>query len=532
MNHLDTIRLLDALADVHARKDVSLQLARHFGAEAMFIFVPDPDRPTKLLPAAGARMVPAMRGWAPLLAACVTPGIHSGLVAYPDARSDAPACGYAFPGLTFVLVGCAGADERVKEHLSLAPKLLSLVFRAEAELATARGEVAIERQSSERTAALAKALDRARGDAERATRVKDEFLAMLGHELRNPLAPIMTALHMMRMDGVHTRAQDVLERQVAHVLRLVDDLLDVSRITSGKVELRVEPIEIEVTIQRALEMSRPLLEQKRNRVVLDVAERGLLVDGDPARLAQIFANLVTNASKYSDPDTTIHVRAECEAEMVRVVVADQGIGIDPAYAERIFEQFVQVPQGVDRSAGGLGLGLAIVRSLVAKHGGTVRCTSNGRGRGSTFIVELPLGCATTVLAPVAVSSPSRPPADRAKLLLVDDNTDAAELLAEVLTSHGHEVYVASSGPEALMGVSSFKPDAALLDIGLPVMDGFELAKELRSRLPLLKLIAITGYGQANDRERTRAAGFHAHLVKPVSIANVTRTISDLLTDPS
>jgi signal transduction histidine kinase/CheY-like chemotaxis protein len=531
MNPLDTIRILDGLADTQARKTVLSQLAQHFEVDAVFIFVPDPDRPSKLLPAPGAQMVPAMRGWTTLLSACMTSGIHSGVVAYPDASSSAPACGYAFPGLTFVVVGSSAPREDIREHLSLVPRLLTAALRAESEIIAARGEVAIERQSSERTAALARALDRARGDAERATRVKDEFLAMLGHELRNPLAPIMTALQMMRMDGVHTRALDILERQVAHVLRLVDDLLDVSRITSGKVELRVEPIEISASIQRALEMARPLLEQKRNHLVIEVAERGLVVDADPARLAQIFANLVTNASKYSDPDTTIHIRAARDAGTVRVVVTDQGIGIDPPYAERIFEQFVQVPQGMDRSAGGLGLGLAIVRSLVEKHGGTVRCTSEGRGRGSTFTVELPVGHAA-VRAPATVSSPGTSPGNGAKLLVVDDNTDAAELLAHVLTLHGHEVQVANTGPEALMRILSFQPDAALLDLGLPVMDGFELAKELHSRLPLMKLIALTGYGQANDRERTRSAGFHAHLVKPVSISNVTKTIFDLLTEAS
>ncbi len=529
MDARETIRLLDLLADVSERRAVGEELAKHFAATALFVFVPDPDRASKLIPAPGFPTLPSARGWRELLARCTRPGVELGRVAYPNASSEAAACGYAFDGLVMVLVGPTAPDPTIGAQLAMLARVLAAMFRAEAEVISARGELEVERRNGERIASLARALDRARGDAERATRVKNEFLAMLGHELRNPLAPIVTALHMMRMEGINTRAQDILERQVAHVLRLVDDLLDISRITSGKVELRRERLEISAVVTRALEMSRPLLEQRRNVLTVDVPECGLPVDGDPARLAQIVSNLLTNAAKYSDLGTAIELRADREGDLVRLSVVDHGIGIDTAYIERVFDQFVQVPQGIDRAAGGLGLGLAIVKSLVQRHAGTVRVASDGPGCGSTFVVELPL-CQDAEIPEVA--RPVEPPRPKqmssARVLVVDDNTDAASMLGDVLTAYGHQVHVAHSGPDALRGLTSFTPDAALLDIGLPVMDGYELAHALRVRLPGLKLVALTGYGQPDDRARTSAAGFDAHLVKPVSIANITRTLEELL----
>jgi signal transduction histidine kinase/ActR/RegA family two-component response regulator len=524
------LEVVDALTEVRDRETVAGRLAAALGADALLVFVPDPARSSRLIPAQGFAMPPAMRGWQELLARCAKPGVEHGIVAYPDRTSERPACAFVFEGIAFVLVGMTSPHGEVRAELAMISRILATILQSETALSAARGELAIERQNAERADALTRALDRARAEAERATRVKDEFLAMLGHELRNPLAPIVTALQMLRLEGVNLRAQDVLERQVEHMLRLVDDLLDVSRITSGKIELRKEHVELSSVVTRALEMSRPLLERRRNRLTVDVPELGLVVDGDPARLAQVVSNLLTNAAKYSDPDSPIEVRASREGTRVRLLVVDHGIGIDATYLEQVFDQFVQVPQGLDRAAGGLGLGLAIVRSLVERHGGTVRAESRGHGSGSTFIVELPLA------ADAVSKDATRHPAQGAvrtsrtvgRLLVVDDNTDAALLLAEVLSALGHEVHVAHSGPDALAGLEEFQPQAALLDIGLPVMDGYELARHLRGRLPDVKLVALTGYGQSNDRERSRAAGFDAHLVKPVSIANVTQTLDELL----
>lgn len=473
-----------------------------------------------------------MRGWRELLLRCRAEGIESGAVAFPDASSTEECVAFVFAGIVFALVGGRGIHHaEVRDLLALNKHVLGSMLRGESSVRAMRGQLDVERQMAERTTSLAKALDRARADAQRAIQVKDEFLAMLGHELRNPLAPIVTALQMLRVEGVSTRAQDVLERQVSHVLRLVDDLLDMSRISSGKVELRRQPLEIASVIARSIEMVRPLIEQRHNQLTVDVPERGLVVDGDPTRLAQVVSNLVTNAAKYSDPGTRIQVAAARTGDRVRITVADEGIGIEASYLDHVFDHFVQTPHGLDRAAGGLGLGLAIVRNIVERHDGVVRATSDGIGRGCTFIVELP-GC--DVVAPDQLADDVTPlkrsKAASANVLVVDDNEDAADMLAQVLTAYGHRVDIAHDGRDALRQLERFTPDAALLDIGLPIMDGYELAQAVRARLPSVKLVALTGYGQANDREKSRAAGFDAHLVKPVTIANVTRTLEELLSN--
>ena len=263
--------------------------------------------------------------------------------------------------------------------------------------------------------------------------------------------------------------------------------------------------------------------------MIEVPSRGLAVHGDPARLAQVVSNLITNAAKYSDAQSPIRIHAERVGADVRIAVEDQGIGIEPGYLDRVFEQFVQIPQGLDRSAGGLGLGLAIVRSLVAMHGGTVRAFSEGPGRGSRLVVELPVATATPeVAATPAPAAEQAVDTATASVLIVDDNCDAAELLRDALLSFGYAVEAVYSSPEALALLERFTPDIALLDIGLPVMDGYELAGALRTRLPATRLVAVTGYGQPSDRERARDAGFAAHLVKPVSIASVIETLRALL----
>ncbi|MDQ3369079.1 MAG: ATP-binding protein [Myxococcota bacterium] len=522
-----TLRLLAELAAPQRRRTGIAALAEHLGATSIRVFVPHPDAADKLIPAPGFGLtLRSSRGWRELLAHCSQPGVHTGSVACPTTTTPTAATAYSFDGVTFVVLG-ATLTATAMEQLALVAPMFAELLRAESSVITTRGELQIERHAAERAGTLARALDLARGEAERAARVKDEFLAMLGHELRNPLAPIVTALQMMRLEGVHTRAQDVLERQVAHVLRLVDDLLDVSRITRGKIDLRREPLELAGLVTRGIELSRPILESRRTRLVVDVPAEGLVVDGDPARLAQVVCNLVTNAAKYSDAETEIRVVGERAGGLVRLSVIDQGIGIEPTQLDHVFEQFVQMPQGSDRAHGGLGLGLAIVRSLVGMHGGAARAFSDGPGLGSRFVVELPV-CDRKPLRPSGMHATvvtERPPG--LQLLLVDDNTDAAELLAEIMTAYGHEVRVAHTGPAALELLAGFTPDAAILDIGLPVMDGYELARHVRARLPDIRLVAVTGYGQASDRERSAAAGFDEHLVKPVSIASISAALERL-----
>ena len=357
---------------------------------------------------------------------------------------------------------------------------------------------------------------------------KDEFLAMLGHELRNPLAPIVTALELMRMRGDTSRESQIIERQVDHLTRLVDDLLDVARITRGKIELKRQRVEIATIVARAIEIASPLIEQRSHHLRVDVPATGLPVYGDPTRLAQIVSNLVANAAKYTDPGGHIDVHATCDDETVTIRVRDDGTGIDAAVLARIFEPFVQSPQTPDRAQGGLGIGLTLARSLVAMHDGSVEAKSEGLGKGTELIVTLPLGRVThaddtLAQAPRATVAPARGAVLR--VLVVDDNSDAVEMLAEALRALGHTVATAEDGPTALRAAAEFHPEVAVLDIGLPVMDGFELAERLRtSDRPPLRLIAVTGYGQDEDRARAKNAGFGVHLVKPIDLRALDRAI--------
>jgi signal transduction histidine kinase len=372
----------------------------------------------------------------------------------------------------------------------------------------------------------------ARAQAELASRAKDEFLAVLGHELRNPLAPMVTALRLLQMKGVRALELEVMERQVGALVRLVDDLMDVSRITRGKIELRKSPIELSGVVLRGLETASPLLEQRRHGVDLQVPPEGLLVEGDPDRLSQVISNLLTNAAKYSDPGSEIHVVAEKVDGHARLRIRDHGIGIAPEMLTRVFEMFVQQPQALDRAKGGIGIGLGIVRSLVELHHGRVWASSAGPGTGSEFVVELPLlpQPDATNYRPTprhkintAEVNASRP----ARILIVDDNEDAAELLAEFLTDLGHEVRTAHDGPSALELAATFSPTICLVDIGLPVMDGYEVARRLRqlNGIPRnLRMMALTGYGQESDRLRSTEAGFDGHLVKPVDLEVLVKSL--------
>jgi signal transduction histidine kinase len=353
-----------------------------------------------------------------------------------------------------------------------------------------------------------------------ANRAKDEFLAMLGHELRNPLAPILTALQLMRARLGETAVKEraVIERQVGHLVRLVDDLLDVSRITRGKVELKKHPLELAQVVSKAVEMSCPLLEERRHKLTIEVPSQGLCVEGDEHRLAQVVANLLSNAAKYTESGGKINVNAGLEAGMVTLRVRDSGAGIPPELLPRLFGMFVQGERTIDRSQGGLGLGLAIVENLVAMHGGKVSAHSEGHGKGSEFVVRLPVhqpGASEprVDLGPRSHSVPSR------RILVIDDNCDAGEVLSEALALEGHTAQVVFDGPTALEIARAFRPEVALVDIGLPVMDGYELARRLRElpELAGIKLVAVTGYGQESDRQRSREAGFHAHLVKPIDL---------------
>jgi signal transduction histidine kinase/ActR/RegA family two-component response regulator len=396
--------------------------------------------------------------------------------------------------------------------------------------ALARSADLLAARARERDEGVARA-EAARAEAQAASSTKDEFLAMLGHELRNPLSPIVTALHLLEQRGLaNTREHAIIRRQVAHLLRLVEDLLDVSRITRGKVTLQVEPVEATAFVEKAVEMASHLLEQRRHRLTVDVPP-GLVVRGDPARLAQIVANLLTNAARYTPPAGNVEVRATREGERIRVAVRDDGCGLAPELRAAIFDPFVQAPRTPDRQEGGLGLGLALVRNLVALHGGRVEALSDGPGKGSTFVVELP------VAAAAAERRVEAPPSRRTsggslRVLLVDDNADALALLAEVVARAGHDVRTAADGPTALEVAARFAPHVAVLDLGLPVMDGYELAARLRERLAARApaFVAMTGYGQPKDHERSRGLGFRRHLVKPADPAALLEELERIVAE--
>ena len=417
----------------------------------------------------------------------------------------------------------AGADDYLTKPFS-ARELVARV-RSQIALTQSRRQVAAERdrlrallsQLEEQAVALAQA----RQDAENASRAKDEFLAMLGHELRNPLAPIVTTLQLLRLRGSASHEQDIIERQVGHLTRLVDDLLDVSRITRGKIELNTRPREIMEVIERAMEIASPLVNPRRHDVRVEVPWQGLAVNADIDRLAQVIANLLTNAVKYSDRGSRIWVQAKRNGDYVEIRVRDEGVGIAPEMLTSIFEPFMQQPQSLDRSRGGLGLGLAIVRNLTQLHDGTVRAESDGPGRGSEFILQLPhvdLGLAS--LAAVSTPPAGSRLADRSlRVLVVDDNHDAAAAIRLALEAIGFIVDVAHDAESALDRATEFQPAVALLDIGLPGVDGYELAVRLRARDNgnSLRLVALSGYGQDGDKTRSVQAGFEEHLVKPVDL---------------
>jgi signal transduction histidine kinase len=374
----------------------------------------------------------------------------------------------------------------------------------------------------------ARDLDQARRKAIEATRAKDQFLAALSHELRNPLAPMLTSVQVLRTENATSPALEILERQVRHMTRLVDDLLDISRITRGQIVLNRKELELATVVNRALETTSPLLEKRGHRVVTDMVHGSLGVLADPDRLEQVLANLVTNAAKYSDPGSQIRISARREGDRVKLSVSDDGAGISSDMLGRVFDAFVQQSQTLDHAQGGLGLGLAIVKGIVEAHGGCVTARSDGIGRGSTFVVELPaLAVGHTpaeITAPFVPIEPERAAAVR--ILVVDDNRDAADILTIALEGRGHKITIAYDGPSALEIAAANPPQLALVDLGLPGMDGYRLAEALRATYAI-PVVAITGFGQEADRKRTSEAGFAAHLVKPVDFNVLAALVQQL-----
>ena len=369
----------------------------------------------------------------------------------------------------------------------------------------------------------------ARRLAEGASRAKDEFLALLGHELRNPLAPIVTALSLMKLrrGTDHERERAIIERQVHHLVRLVDDLLDIARITRGAVELVRGPVSLAKAVGQSAELAQPLLEERGHRLSLDLAEE-LVVDADMHRLVQVIANLLTNAAKYTPDGGHVSLSVRGDGANACITIRDTGVGIAADLLPHVFDMFVQGERSPDRSEGGLGLGLAVVKNLVERHGGRVAASSDGVGKGSTFTVWWPLiqGIAVTMVDDVAERAP---PVRPLRVLVVDDNIDAATTLSELLKVLGHEPLVAHDAPSALALAREESPELALVDLGLPILDGYELIGRLRTLpgLQALPAIAVTGYGQASDKAKSHAAGFNRHVVKPVGLEDLRTLLASL-----
>jgi PAS domain S-box-containing protein len=369
-------------------------------------------------------------------------------------------------------------------------------------------------------------VERALKDADRR---KDEFLATLAHELRNPLAPIRNAVEILQMPDqppeVLDAARDVIGRQVTQMVHLVDDLLDVSRISRNQLRIRRQTVDLRSVLQNAMETSRPVLDASHHRLTTRLPAEPVYVNADVTRLSQVVANLLNNAAKYSAAGSEVRLLVEPAPGEVRVAVRDEGIGIERQHLEHIFEMFSQVAPALQRSQGGLGIGLSLVRRLVELHGGRVAAHSDGPGCGSEFVVTLPTVSAPPVAVPPAVRAVDAP-AQRTRILVVDDNHDAAESLAQLLRLRGHEVHLAYSGPEAVASCETHRPELVLLDIGLPELNGYDAARRIRE-LPggrNVRLIALTGWGQEEDRQRSREAGFDQHLVKPVDLAVLERLL--------
>lgn len=363
-------------------------------------------------------------------------------------------------------------------------------------------------------------------------RRKTEFLATLAHELRNPLAPVRNGLHVMKLAASNPLAvektREMMERQVTHIVRLIDDLLDIARVSTGKVDLKKERVDLKDVVANAVETSQPLIEGSHHRLAVRLPDEPLPLEVDPTRLAQVLSNLLNNAAKYTPTGGSIEVTARRDGTDVVISVTDSGIGIPEESLAQVFQMFTQVGRNMDRSQGGLGIGLSLVRGLVELHGGAVTATSAGPGRGSTFSVRLPLlsaDTATTGLMPGSAGDAAMPQGFR--VLVVDDNTDAAESLAMILQMSGHVARVAHDGDQAVKVAREFKPQIVFLDIGMPGKNGYEVARELR-QTPAARdsvLVALTGWGAEDDRARSRAAGFDHHLTKPADFGAVEQLLA-------
>jgi signal transduction histidine kinase/ActR/RegA family two-component response regulator len=424
----------------------------------------------------------------------------------------------------------AGEESRIEGREASADDYIVKPFSARELLATVDGHLKTVNIRSERL----RLIEQLREQDQR----KDEFLATLAHELRNPLAPIRNGLELIRLAGYDPatteRATAIMHRQVEQMVRLVDDLLDVSRISRNKLELRKERVDLESVVRNAVETSKPILVAAQNDLNLDLPSEPVLLDADPVRLAQVFSNLLNNAAKYSEPGGRISLVARQTGDELTVRVSDTGIGIEPGKLSQIFDMFVQLDASEQQVQSGLGVGLTLVQRLIQMHGGTIEARSEGTGKGSEFVVRLPAPAQSTQVSLAATTISEARQTVRRRILVVDDNLDSAESMAMMLTLSGHEVATAHDGMEAVKLAAEFQPEVAFLDLGMPRLDGYEAARSIRQQSwgKEIVLVALTGWGQQEDKRRSREAGFDAHLVKPIDFGELEELVADINGTPT
>jgi signal transduction histidine kinase/CheY-like chemotaxis protein len=526
-----------ALADAQQRNDAAQALATTLELDAIVLLVRDPAV-AALVPVAG--MPQTLRGgsrWRAFVRHCLEDGRHEAEVDLPEGQLM-PAVALAGHGAALVLLGRTKLQAEQWAVLQDALPLLAATVRQEQAVVAAQGEAHQSREAALRAHTLAAALEAARAEGARLNaelreehQRKDEFLAMLAHELRNPLAPIVTSIQVLKHPSLREdqrrRQIEIVERQAAQMSRLVEDLLDVSRVSRGRIELKREPLDLRAILGEAVEASSSMMHSRGHHLTVQLSDEPLVLVADAVRLRQVFSNMLQNAAKYTDPGGHIELAAHAEGDGAVVYVQDNGIGIAPQLLPRIFDLFMQAPVSIDRSQGGLGIGLTLVKLLVQLHGGDVAVWSEGRGRGARFTVRLPLssGAGVWPALPAIDASPLSQPL---RILVVDDNHDAADTLARALQLQGHAAECAYTGPAALQRSQDLDADLVLLDIGLPQMDGYEVAQRLRRQQGRHRpyLVALTGYGSPSDRERSHSAGFDDHRVKPLSDADLRSVLSN------
>jgi signal transduction histidine kinase/ActR/RegA family two-component response regulator len=542
-----------------ARLAATTQLARYAGVAQVLVFGKDTEVGL-FLPAPGLpQTLRGGRRWQEFLRHCADAGSAESSLPLAGSETDSPAWGQcdSAGGAIVVFLGKQAAAPVLAAIAALLPLLGAKLAGERAELAAA-GLAAAARDSHRRASELNTALDVSRRELQAAyqraenelvsrreaeaklrdaDRRKDEFLAMLAHELRNPLAPIGMAAQILRLGQVtparvkHTC--EIIDRQIGHMTSLLDDLLDVSRVSGGLVALAQELHDMGTIVRDAVEQARPLIDARRHRLSLALPSQAAQVRGDSTRLVQIVTNLLNNATKYTPQGGVIELELTQDATRVQVVVRDNGIGIDTTLLPHVFDLFVQGERSPDRAQGGLGVGLALVKSLVERHGGSVSAASAGHGAGSEFTIALPRAHGVAPV-PALCQQGGTAGSGGLDILIVDDNTDAADTLSLFLSTVGHTLSVAYEGHSALALATEAAPHVLLLDIGLPDIDGYELARQIRA-LPQTAhatLIALTGYGQPADRERSIAAGFNHHLTKPVDAASLLRLLATVSKSPA